>query len=134
MDQSQLSTWLYIGSSSVLFAAISVVLWKFSDRLATLISVNATGEPVMLNLSYEEAFRIVLRLFGLILVISSIELLAKEIIQLSTVNLDRVDLATRLSYFVKLTNPLLKVLVGLYLFTMKPRHRGQIEQNNQIIE
>lgn len=117
----RLLDWMYTIISLLLYVAIALGLWIYNDFIAGLIVSNKASLDVQMKVSYKELLNIVLKVFGLILILGSMESAMREIVRIFTIDLEGLDILTRSYFFIALLNPLIKILVGALLIFRKEK-------------
>ncbi|GKX31082.1 hypothetical protein SH1V18_35620 [Vallitalea longa] len=99
----------------IVILIIAVLLWIFTDKIVATIIGEDSNDGLNINLHYEELFSITLFVLGIIFVIDAIPSVLSQVQSLFTVNMQSYPSNFRLSIFVGMLAPILKLVVGICL-------------------
>lgn len=97
-----------------------VLLWVFSEKIAKVIVGNKDEElQVHVNINYNEALKVSLKIVGTILIIFSMEEAILGIVNVIGINLSYYDARQSFVMLIELLFPFIKIGIGLMLLTSK---------------
>jgi hypothetical protein len=109
---------IYYIVSLIIMIIIGVALWLYADRIVLLMIGEDDGH-ININIEYDELLTIALKIIGIILALNAIPDVLKEVLNLCSTNLNGFDLNIRAMMLIKLTDPILRIVVGTILIIRK---------------
>lgn len=111
--------------------AIVVFLWKFSEKIATLI-VGSNEEELQLHidLNFYEVLKISVKILGVIVIIMSLQEAVSGISGLIGFNMEFFAFRQNIAMILNLIFPFIKIGIGYLLVTNKKLHKkiGIVEE------
>lgn len=118
-SHARLIDWIYYGLSMSLNVVIALTLWCYNDYLSVVIIGNQVGVDIKLSITYDELLNIALKIFGLILIVFSIESALRA--GKNILDIYRIEYYPRISayHIITFIDPIIKIVIGTVLLMRK---------------
>lgn len=114
---------------------VGIMLWVMANKLAHLMLGNLTGDAFKLQVTYKELMMIVFKMFGLILIATSIQPVVEIIISYPTAaELSSLGEVGRKGFYFTLIFPLIKIAAGFVMMFVKFNFKDVVAQNDYKVE
>ncbi len=110
-----------------IYLFFAVAMWIFSEPLAKIIIGESDNVSLTFNINFEELMIVSLKIFGLILIITSLEGAMTEFIKLIGLNLDVFGIKDKLYFLIAFAFPYVKIILGIALISSKRIQKKIIE-------
>jgi hypothetical protein len=115
-DKSVYPDYRYYLLFITLYLAIGIVLWTLNDRIADLIIPEEdSAKNLQININYRQLMYITLKIFGIILVISSVEPIFLAITNILDMRINLLYSPQKSYFIILFLEPVIKLTVGSIL-------------------
>lgn len=127
------NTLAYFIINFIVILGIAVLLWIYTDKIASAIIGNDSNDSLNINVEYRELLSIVLLVLGIIIIIKTLPAFLAQIPYYFSSNFQGYDFNIRLIRFFEIFGPVLKLAIGIYLIVKNRRYKNK-QNNNKLID